>query len=278
MELNIFFIVYRESFEAILILSIVWSILNKASVERSTMNKVLSTGTVIGFVISGLVAIGLYKFQEVLPPEFLDYFNYSILLVSSILITQMCIWMAKHSKDIKGELQKNIHQSLESSNFFGIIILVAFSIAREGIETVLFLSGAFLEATGKLVMNYSFFASLGFIASLATLYVFLKGFKLFKPKYFFMLSTFFLFLTASSFVIKLSQGLIMAGMIPPLKENLWDSTFLIDETSKVGGFLSSMTGYHATPHLMTVILFLVYWVLALGLYQRANRNVAVATH
>lgn len=273
MELNIFFIVYRESFEAILILSIVWSVLSQAKVDKSVISRLLLLGASIGILLSAFVAVGLYKFQESLPPNFIDFFNYTILLVSSILITQMCIWMVKHSKNIKGEIQKNIHQSLERSNNWGIVLLIALSIAREGIETVLFLSGAFIEASSSKTLSYSLFSAAGILASLITLYIFLKGFKMFKPKYFFMLSTFFLFVTAASFIIKLTQGLIMAGHISPLKENIWDSSFLLDESSSFGGFISTMTGYHATPHLMTLCLFFSYWIVAIFLYLRANRSV-----
>lgn len=272
MELNIFFIVYRESFEAVLILSIVWSILLAANVDLSIMKKVLLVGTSIGMLISGLVAFSLYAFQGMIPANFLDYFNFSILLLSSILITQMCIWMARNSKNLRGELHKNIHQSLQNSNFFGIIALIAFSVAREGVETVLFLSGIFIEASKQSLVNYSFVVFFGALASLVTLFIFLKGFKLFKQKYFFILSTFFLFITASSFIVKLSQGLIMAEILPPLKENLWDTTFLIDESSRWGGFFSSMTGYHSSPHLMTVLLVLLYWIIALSFYQRTFKR------
>jgi high-affinity iron transporter len=272
MGLNIFFIVYRESFEAILILSIVWSILSKSNIEKIKTNKIITLGTLIGLIITGLVSIGLYKFQESMPPGFIDYFNFGILFISALLITQMCIWMAKNSKDLKNNLQNNINLALENSNFMGIISLIAFSIAREGIETVLFLSGAFLEASGKTVVNYSMFAVVGILASLVTLVIFLKGFKFFKQKYFFLVSTFFLLITASSFIVKLVQGLIMNGLLPSIKESVWDTSNFIDETSVIGGYFASMTGYQSNPALMTVIVYFIFWIMALFLYRRAIRN------
>jgi high-affinity iron transporter len=272
MELNIFFIVYRESFEAVLILSIIWSILTQSQIAEKTIYRILSVGTFIGILTSALVAIAIYQFQTQLPENFLDLFNNSLLLISIILITHMCVWMAKHAKSIKAEIKKEINQSLKTANHWGVISLIALSIAREGSETVIFLSGTLIEATRQQMMSYLLVATSAFILSLITLFIFLKGFKFFKPKIFFLISTIFLFLTAGSFLIKLTQSLISSEILPPLKENIWDSAWLIDETSRIGDFLSMTLGYHSSPHLITIIFYFSYLSVASLLYFRAQKT------
>lgn len=272
MELNIFFIVYRESFEAILILSIVWSILTQAQVPAKMLKTILTTGAGIGLAISSLIAILIYQFQKLLPENFLDLFNNTLLFISIILITHMCIWMAKHAKNIKREMSQEIQKSLGMANYWGVISVIALSIAREGSETVIFLSGTLIEATREQVFQYSLVAIGALVLSLITLAVFLKGFKFFKPKIFFAVSSIFLFITAGSFLIKLTQNLINSELLSPLKENIWDSNHLIDETSRLGDFLSMTTGYHSSPHLMTLVIYLLYWAIAGSLYFRAQKS------
>jgi high-affinity iron transporter len=110
------------------------------------------------------------------------------------------------------------------------------------------------------------------MASLVTLYIFLKGFKFFKPKIFFMISSIFLFITAGSFVIKIVQSLINSEYIPALKEAVWDSSKLLDEASGIGNFISMFTGYHSMPNLMTIITYLIYWLLVILLYRKALKE------
>jgi high-affinity iron transporter len=267
MGLNVFFIVYRESFEAILILSIVWSLLAKSQVSKKIINFVLSIGTILGVLISTLTALLIYKFQSIL-----DLFNNSILLISVFLITHMCLWMVKNAKNIKKDLGTSVEKSLEKFDFWGIIVLVCLSIAREGIETVIFLSGTMIEATRAQVFEYSTISFLGLVASLVTLYIFLKGFKFFKPKVFFMISSIFLFITAGSFVIKIVQSLVNSEYIPAIKDAVWDSSKLLDEASGIGNFVSMFTGYHSMPNLMTIITYLIYWLLVIVLYRRALKE------
>lgn len=272
MGLNVFFIVYRESFEAVLILSIVWSILVKSSVNKKIIHFVLSTGTLLGLMLSTLTAFMIYKFQSMLPENFLDLFNNGILIISVFLITHMCLWMAKNAKNIKNELGKSIEKSLEKIDYWGLIVLVCLSIAREGIETVIFLSGTMIEASRDQVMEYSAISLLGILASLVTLYIFLKGFKFFKPKVFFMISSIFLFITAGSFVIKIIQSFVNSEYLPALKEAVWDSSFLLDESSSFGNFISMFTGYHSMPNLMTIITYLIYWLIVVALYYRTVKE------
>ncbi len=273
MLLNIFMVVYRESFEAVLIVTILWAILRRQPDSERYREPVLS-GILGGFAVSLVLALGLLYSQSELSAQVLEYFNFGLLFLAVLLITHMCIWMKRHGSQIKGELQQRFLEAKNQPNRWAIRLLAASAVAREGIETVIFLFGSFYESKGAQLAMNCLVACLGLVAAIATWFLLNKGIAFIRPKRLFAVTSFFLFLTASHFLVQISKGLIQSEILPALQDPAYDVSSILPDTEGFGSVLSSFAGYQAAPALTTVILWWTYWIIALALYYRAGRDLA----
>lgn len=268
--LNALFVVWRESFEAVLIVGILYAYLNKqtdASIKNSGL-KAMWLGIFGGILLSVALAMGINFAESELQGLALEYFQLGMLIVACLLMTHMCLWMKIHGRQMKSELESGLSQALTSSKKFEIAILSMLAVAREGSETVIFLYGMTFEAAEKQMMSsLVLYSGLGFLLALVTWYVFNRGLRFFSQKVFFNVTTAFLLITASSLILNVTRKLIQSDFLPTIKDVVWDTSFLLDERTSVGQFVSALTGYQSTPALMTVIVFFAYWGLTYAIYR-----------
>jgi len=65
--------------------------------------------------------------------------------------------------------------------------------------------------------------------------------------------------------------MIALDLVPPLVDPMWDTSALIDDSSRAGGLLAAFTGYRARPALLPIIVLAVYWVSVVLLLRRASQ-------
>jgi high-affinity iron transporter len=76
----------------------------------------------------------------------------------------------------------------------------------------------------------------------------------------------------------LAAGLLLTGIerlmsldiIPTLVDPIWDSSRLLDDTTSFGNLVSTLTGYRAHPALMSLLVYVAYWVGVLLFLKRAR--------
>ncbi len=257
--IQVLVIVFRECFEAVLILSLLNTILQKYDLSLK-QKWVFRSGIMAGFILSAVIGFALYHIQSSLDGASLDYFQLSLLTVGALLITQMCLWMQSHAKNLKQEYDAKISKQVQDGAIWGLAAIALVSILREGVESVLFVLGILGSSDGA-YLSVIPGASVGIILGLATYYFLRKGVSWIKPKYFFPATTAFLLLTASGFLSHALRGAIQSEILPSLKDAFWDSSVLLDEASSVGGFFQQWFGYQSQPALLTVIILSCYWLL-----------------
>ena len=79
-----------------------------------------------------------------------------------------------------------------------------------------------------------------------------------------------------------SQGaafLMQADLVPPLGANLWDTSFLLSETSLAGRVLHTLIGYTAQPAGIQVVFYIATMLVIGGLMRpwRTGERAASAT-
>lgn len=268
--LNALFVVWRESFEAVMIVGILFSFINKEkdpSIKSSGL-KSMWLGVSAGILLSVTLALGINLAETELQGMALEYFQLGMLIVACILMTHMCLWMKIHGRHMKSDLEGGLSDAMTSSKKFEIAMLSMLAVAREGSETVIFLYGMTFEAAEKHMMSsLVLYSSIGFFLALATWVIFNRGLRFFSQRVFFNVTTGFLLLTASSLILNVTRKLIQGGYLPTIRDVAWDTSFLLDERTPFGQFLSAFTGYQATPALMTVLVFVVYWSLTYIIYK-----------
>ncbi|AHV91422.1 iron permease FTR1 family protein [Bordetella holmesii ATCC 51541] len=134
------FIVWRESVEALLVVGILYSWLRATPEGRRGM-PYLWGGVAAGLGLALLLALVLLGVSEWLTDSGQEWFQAGMSLVACVLVVQMVIWMKRHGRTLKRELEGGARQSVANDNWWGLLILVMIAVAREGSETVVFLYG-----------------------------------------------------------------------------------------------------------------------------------------
>lgn len=276
--MNALFIVWREFFECVLIVGILYSYLKKQK-NASRALRFMWGGVAGGLGLSLVLAYGMQTAENELQGNTLEYFQAGMLTLAAFLMTQMCIWMKIHGRRMKSELQGGLENALSTTRLFGVATLTALALAREGFEAVMFLYGMSIEASETGQMSALIAYSLGGVAlTLLTAWAYYRGLKLFNQRLFFRATSVFLLVTASGLLLSAVRKLIQMDAIPTLKDVVWDTSSLLDERSGFGQIVSSLTGYQSTPPLTSVIVYSLFWAVTLYFYFRTDeKNIAIQT-
>ena len=270
------FIVWRESIEAMLVIGILYTWLKNQSIGQTDKQAKYGLRFLWGGVLAGIaLAIGLayimLKVQSELASEALEYFQIGIALVASALITQMVLWMRRHGRTLKTELETGMQQAKEQANWWGMSALATIAVGREGAETVMFLYGTGLSPKTNM-LTFSLSALAGFVLAFLSFWLLSKGTtRFFSWQIFFRVSEILLLLLASALLVDGIDHMIGLGWLPALVDPIWDSRFLLDDSSRVGGIISTFTGYRSYPALMLVIIYASYWLGIITLLRRTHK-------
>ena len=87
---------------------------------------------------------------------------------------------------------------------------------------------------------------------------------------FFRFSETLLLLLAAALLVDGVDHLIGLGWLPALIDPVWDSSFLLDDSSRVGGVIAAFTGYRAHPALTILLIYAAYWFVVSLLMRRSS--------
>jgi high-affinity iron transporter len=138
-----------------------------------------------------------------------------------------------------------------------MLVVVALAIARETSETVVFLYG--VGFTQMSAGRFALVLAAGLALAWFTFWILQQGGKYLSWRAFFRISEMLLLLLAGALLVSGVEKLIALGLLPPLVDQLWNTTALLDDSSRFGGIVASFTGYRAQPALLPVLCLAVYW-------------------
>jgi high-affinity iron transporter len=158
-----------------------------------------------------------------------------------------------------------------TANWWGLATVVALAVGRESAETVVFLYGLGAQYTS--VWSFLQVLALGIGAAWLTFWALQQGSRFFSWRTFFRVSEILLLLLAGALLVSAIEKTIALDLLPALVDPLWDTSMLVDDSSRAGGLLAAFTGYRARPALLTLMLLAVYWVSVVVLLRRASRPI-----
>ena len=206
-------IVFREVFEASLIIGILYTYFKKTNAELNI--KMMWAGVAVAVLLS---IVGSFLFQ-IFAGGFDGMsgkiFEGIVMIVAWAVLSSMIIWMARN-KNIKEDLKSKAEESISSRFGIGIFSLAFISVFREGVETILFLYSISISQDG-----ISIIPSLigGFFALLAGYFIFVQGTKV-PIKKFFNITSAFLIFVASGMLAYGVHELESAKVIPYFTGNV----------------------------------------------------------
>lgn len=249
-------IVFREVFEASLIIGILYTYLKKSGSESGI--KMLWSGVFAAIVMSVLGSFIFQMFAGGFHGQAEKLFEGIVMILASIVLSSMIIWMAKNH-NIAEDLKSKAEESMSGFGY-GIFTLAFISVFREGIETILFLYGVMAKEGG-----ISIFMSLigAGIALLAGYMIFVQGKKL-PIKKFFNVTSVLLIFVASGMLAYGVHELESAGVITDYgrvwdinPEKLSDGTYpLLHDKGMIGSLMKGLFGYNGDPSLIELLAWL----------------------
>ncbi len=270
------FIVWRESVEALLVVGILFTWL-RASPEGRRGLPWLWGGVAAGLGLAVMLALVLLGISSWLSDQGQEWFQAIMALAACALVVQMVYWMKRHGSGLKRELEQGANQDVQSDNWWGLLVLVAIAVAREGSETVVFLYGTVMAGVAQgSAFHLALAGVFGFIAALMSFWLLQMGGRLITWRRFFKLTEILLLLLASALLVSGMDHLISLEVLPTLVDPVWDSAWLLDTSGGLGKILADFAGYRAYPSLMQVIIWALYWVAVYRLLKHADASASRA--
>lgn len=263
---NAFFVVWRESLEAFLIVGILFAWF-QANDSSGRGKRALYAGLAVGVGLALALGWALVGVQDELAGDALEAFQIAMLLVAAALIAQMVLWMRKHGRQMRARLHADLSQAVERSGFLGVAIVAALAVAREGAETAIFLYGLSQESQ---IADLFIGAASGFLAAACTAWVAARGLRLLNLGLLLRLSSILLLVLASALLVAATDRMIGNGWLPGLIDPLWDSSMLIDDSVEAGKLFADFSGYRARPALTVVLVYATYWATILFGWRRTG--------
>lgn len=274
---QVLFIVWRESVEAMLVVGILYTWL-RATPEGKRGLTYLWGGVAAGLALAVALALVLLGVSTWLSDEGQEWFQAIMSLAACALVVQMVVWMKKHGRTLKGELESGARASVANDNWWGLFVLVAIAVAREGSETVVFLYGTVSAGEGGSDMLKLALAGIaGFVVALLTFWLLQLGGKLITWRRFFRVTEILLLLLAGALLVGGLDHLISLDVLPTIVDPVWDSSWLLSDSTGVGKILADFAGYRALPALSSVLLWVAYWIVVWALLRWVGGKPAGAT-
>lgn len=267
--IQVFIVVLRESFEALLVVGILNACISRMSVlQAGRARAFLVAGVLAGLAVSVAMGNMILRLSDELEGDGLEYFQTGMIAVAAALMLQAAFWVRRQNTLARPGATMSRYDAAS------LAVLAMIAVAREGSETVVFVYSV-MAAAGENIDNAPVYAVLGGFGVAIGLYFSLQlGSRSVPRRAFFRVTEFLLLLLAGSLVMSGLDKLISVGLISPLSAPLWNSSWLVDDSAPFGGLLSMLTGYRARPELMLLLVFGGYWAAVCALLaRRADRSV-----
>lgn len=274
---QVLFVVWRESFEALLVVGIIYAWIKRSPTPQQGM-KYLWGGVVFGLFLAIILALSIYGVFSSLEDMWQSLFMIAMEILACVLIVQMVYWMNGQGKSLKANIENELTQKTQQQSAWGILLIIAIAIAREGSEVVVFLSSHIMALNAQTALPFFIEAFIGLLVAAFTLWLFLLTSKVISWRYFFTVTGFLLLFLAVSLLLKAVEEI--ANLLIEIDFELpdffiyplWDISHILDDSSVFGNFLVSFFAYRSQPIGLSVVTFIVYWVVVALLFKRGARH------
>ncbi len=256
-----FVIGLREGLEASLIVGIIAAFLVKQG--RRDVLRWVFVGVGVGVLLCTGVGILLRVISQNLPQRQQEGLETVIGAVAVLMVTYMVVWMKRHSRDLKGQLEGATTSALAAGSGVALVAMAFLAVLREGFETVVFLLAAFNESTSGSLAGLG--ALLGILSAVALGYGIYRGGIRLNLSRFFRATGLVLVLVAGGLVVNALHTAHEAGWLNMGQQATLDLSGVVRPGSVQASLLTGMLGVQDHPVLIEVIGWLVY-VIPVGIY------------
>eukprot|EP00897_Mesotaenium_endlicherianum_P006107 jgi/Mesen1/5524/ME000279S04729 len=266
-----FFILFRETLEAAIIMSVMMSLLDKLIEDldvRKKMKWQAWWGVIVGLVISlalGAIFISLYYTVAKEAWENSEALWEGIMaLIAVILITLMAFamvrvdtWRSKWERKLEKVTVESLNKTaaVESRRSKYALFLIPLSVVlREGVEAIIFLGGVELDGSGTALPIAAF---TGALCGILVGYLLYKGSSYAAFKWFIGFSTLLLFVIAAG---------LFATSVHEFEEHtenediIWEMDCCSHKKDGIWKVLNAIVGWRNEATVGTLCAYIAYWV------------------
>jgi high-affinity iron transporter len=256
-------IVFREVFEAGLIVGIV------LAVTRSVphRNRWIGGGVLAGTLAACAVAAFAGALSQLFAGMGQELFNASILAVAVIMLTWHNVWMARHGKEMAGEMRA-VGQAVAAGtkSLLALAVVVGVAVLREGSEVALFLYGV-AASDGGSALSLAVGGIIGLALGAAVCLLTYFGLMRIPPRALFATTTVLITLLAAGMAAQAVAFLERANWLTRLDAVVWDSGWLLSDKSIAGRTMHTLIGYTDQPTEMQLLVYLGVLVVTVMLMR-----------
>jgi high-affinity iron transporter len=256
-----FVITLREGVEASLIVGIIAAFLVKESRRDALRQMWLGVG--IAILLCAAVAVILRIVGQELPQKEQEGLETIVGLVAVSTISYMIVWMRRHARGIKAELEGEAATALAAGSTLALVAMAFLAVLREGFETSVFLLAAFNDAADTAAAGTG--AVLGLAAAIAIGLGLYRGGVRINLTRFFRVTGLVLVFVAAGLLATAAHTAHEAGWINGLQGQALDLTWLVQPGTVTGSLLTGMLGLQPQPTAIEVVVYLAY-AAPMGLY------------
>jgi high-affinity iron transporter len=256
-----FVIGLREGLEAALIVGIIAAFLGRRG--RGDLLRLVWIG--VGVAVAMCVAIGvaLEVVSADLPQRQQEGLETVVGIIAVAMVTYMVVWMRRHARALKGDLEGAAGSALASGRGSALIGMAFLAVLREGFETAVFLLAAFNASDSPMASGAG--ALLGILLACALGYGMYRGGVRINLARFFRITGALLVLVAAGLVVSAARTAHEAGWLEIGQGATVDLTWLVRPGTVTSSLLTGILGLQARPVVIEVIVWLLYLV-PVGLY------------
>jgi high-affinity iron transporter len=251
-----FVITLREGVEASLIVGIIAAFLVKEG--RRDALKQMWIGVAIAIVLCTVVAVILQLVGQDLPQRQQEGLETIVSVIAVAMISYMIIWMRRHARGIKAELEGEAASALAAGSTMALVAMAFLAVLREGFETTVFLLAAFQDATDTTAAGMG--AVLGLLAAVAIGLGLYRGGVRINLSRFFRVTGLVLVFVAAGLLASAAHTAHEAGWINGLQGQALDLSWLVQPGTVSGSLLTGMLGLQPQPTAIEVVVYLAYAV------------------
>jgi high-affinity iron transporter len=256
-------IVFREVFEAGLIIGIV------LAVTRTVPHRNLWIGGgVLGGVLGAcLVAAFAGALSNLFAGMGQELFNAAILGIAVVMLTWHNVWMARHGREMASEVRA-IGQAVAegSKSLLALAVVVGVAVLREGSEVALFLYGI-VTSDGGSALSLALGGVIGLVLGALVCMLTYAGLISIPMRSLFAVTTVLITLLAAGMAAQAVAFLEKANWLTAMSGVVWDSSWLLDESSIPGKALHTLIGYTDQPTVMQLGVYLAVLAITFALMR-----------
>ncbi|MFV0306336.1 MAG: iron uptake transporter permease EfeU, partial [Desertimonas sp.] len=249
-----FVIGLREGLEAALIVGIVAAFLR--SNGRLDLLKWVWVGVTAAVVLCLGVGIGLKMASENLPYRQQEGLETVIALVAVGMVTYMIVWMRRHARHMKVELEGAADAALAAGSGWALVAMAFLAVVREGFETAVFLVAAFNESADPTTAASG--ALIGIVVACAIGWGIYQGGLRINLARFFRVTGVVLVFVAAGLIASALHSAHEAGWVTFGQQRAFDLTWLVERGSVQSSLLTGLLGLQPEPTVVEVTAWLLY--------------------